>query len=282
MCLPDGSQIIAGPMARRLLLSGSNTEGGEREWDVVGPLVNIALELDGTWYCVVNSEAYTITVNPLPSPSVSDPGQVCPNALGINYNTALEAGHSYFWDVTGESGFTGQGTNSINVDWSVGPAGEVIVFDTITATGCGYSDTVIVSILDVTDPVITCPADVVQGVDADQCYGTVIGIAPASVTDDCPGAPTVTYILSNATTGSGADDASGTQFAVGITQLSGILQRISVVIKTHVASQLPLMMTRHLCLHVRQIRRVTPMQVNAHTLAQEENLIWIMLMTTAI
>ncbi len=209
------------------VVSGSSTAEVEVLWDGAGPAYDIALEVDGTGSCVGSSGTYTVNVNSLPLPSIGDPGQVCPNELNVNYITALEAGHSYFWDVTGESGFTGQGTNSINVDWGVGPAGQVIVFDTINATGCSYSDTVTVSILDVTVPVITCPADVEQGVDVDQCYGTVTGIEPTLLTDDCPGIPTLTYKLTNATIGSGIGNANNVQFAVGITTVWYIAEDFS-------------------------------------------------------
>ncbi|MFK7774875.1 MAG: HYR domain-containing protein, partial [Saprospiraceae bacterium] len=77
-----------------------------------------------------------------------------------------------------------------------------------------------IEIIDNTDPIITCPVDVTvnstNGTDA-----IVNGIAP-TVTDNC-GTMSTTYVLTNVATsniiGNGTDDASGTTFPIGTTNV---------------------------------------------------------------
>ena len=82
--------------------------------------------------------------------------------------------------------------------------------------GNGNSITVPQNVLidDVTPPTATVPADVVT------CDGTVGDISLTGVSDNCTAAPTVTYELSGATTGTGSGDASGAVFAPGVTTVT--------------------------------------------------------------
>ncbi len=80
----------------------------------------------------------TIIVNPLPTPVITGPTPVC-QTIGTNYSTystPMVAGHTYTWTVTGGTIITGQGTNSITVNWTTIGAGNVSVTETITATTC--------------------------------------------------------------------------------------------------------------------------------------------------
>ncbi len=80
----------------------------------------------------------TITVNPLPTPTVTGPSPVCQtigNAYST-YSTPSVAGNTYNWTVTGGTIVSGQGTNSITVNWTTVGAGNVSVSQTVTATGC--------------------------------------------------------------------------------------------------------------------------------------------------
>jgi hypothetical protein len=81
---------------------------------------------------------HTITVNPLPTPVITGPTPVC-QTIGTNYSTYSTpnvAGHTYTWTVIGGAIVTGQGTNSITVNWTTVGAGNVSVAETITATTC--------------------------------------------------------------------------------------------------------------------------------------------------
>ena len=89
-----------------------------------------------------------------------------------------------------------------------------------TASSCGGSETCSfdVTVNDSETPTISCPSNITgRGTDSGQCYATVNGIAPTA-NDNCT--PTITYTLSGATTGSGSNDASGTQFNLGTTTVT--------------------------------------------------------------
>jgi hypothetical protein len=85
-----------------------------------------------------SSTTLTITVNPLPTPVITGPTPVC-QTIGTNYSTystPIVAGHTYTWTVLGGTIVSGQGTNSITVNWTIVGAGNVSVTETITATTC--------------------------------------------------------------------------------------------------------------------------------------------------
>ena len=85
-----------------------------------------------------SSTTLTITVNPLPTPVLTGPTPVC-QTIGNNYSTYSTpnvAGHTYTWTVANGTIVTGQGTNSITVNWITVGAGNVSVTETITATTC--------------------------------------------------------------------------------------------------------------------------------------------------
>jgi hypothetical protein len=67
-------------------------------------------------------------------------------------------------------------------------------------------------------PIITCPGDKTVSTDPGLCSAVVNGIAPTAQLN-C-GAPSVTFTLTGATTGSGNNDASGTTFAKGVTTVT--------------------------------------------------------------
>lgn len=76
-----------------------------------------------------------------------------------------------------------------------------------------------VEISDTEDPVISCPANVVEEAPFGSSGVAVTGIAPTSASDDC-GVGSIVYSLSGATSGSGDDDASGEFFNVGVTTVT--------------------------------------------------------------
>jgi hypothetical protein len=82
-----------------------------------------------------------ITVNALPTPVITGATPVC-QTIGTNYttySTANVAGHTYNWSVTNGTIISGQGTNSITVNWTAVGAGNIGVTETITATTCSVT-----------------------------------------------------------------------------------------------------------------------------------------------
>lgn len=86
--------------------------------------------------CTPASSSYSLTVNPLPSTS-NITGNATPacNATGIVYSVTGLAGSTYAWSVpTGANIFSGQGTNSITVNFGQSN-GNITVTET-SAAGC--------------------------------------------------------------------------------------------------------------------------------------------------
>lgn len=91
---------------------------------------------------------HTITVNPLPTPVITGPAPVC-QTISTNYSTystPIVAGHTYTWTVAGGTIMSGQGTNSINVNWTTVGSGNVGVTETRTSTTCSAPATKSVTI----------------------------------------------------------------------------------------------------------------------------------------
>ncbi len=107
---------------------------------------------------------------------------------------------------------SGSGSGST---FPVGISTEVYVVD----DGLGNTDTCsfTITVNDTESPVFTsCLSDV------SSCDSIVNGIAPSATIDNCSASPTITYILSGATVGSGTGDVSGTEFNMGITTVQYI------------------------------------------------------------
>jgi large repetitive protein len=84
-----------------------------------------------------------VTVNPLPTPVITGPSPVCQTVNGNNstYSTPNVAGNAYNWVVVGGTIVTGQGTNTITVNWTTVGAGSVSVTQTILASNCSAAVT---------------------------------------------------------------------------------------------------------------------------------------------
>ena len=62
-----------------------------------------------------------------------------PVAAGVTYTTALTAGNSYAWTISGGAITAGAGTNTITVTWGAAGAGWVRVTETMAVTGCAIT-----------------------------------------------------------------------------------------------------------------------------------------------
>ncbi|MBL4651386.1 MAG: hypothetical protein JKY53_00775, partial [Flavobacteriales bacterium] len=82
------------------------------------------------------AEAYAILISEFIGPtSIDGPINVCSGSLGITYSVTNTTDAIYSWLVNGGTVASGQGTNSITVDWSQGTLGEVSVSPT-SKNGC--------------------------------------------------------------------------------------------------------------------------------------------------
>jgi gliding motility-associated-like protein len=85
-----------------------------------------------------NSDTITIITNPLPTlTSITGTLSVCPGVTGVYYwvNDA-NASSTYQWVITNGTLISGQGTDSITVDWSVNSGIGSITVQEFTAFGC--------------------------------------------------------------------------------------------------------------------------------------------------
>ncbi len=121
---------------------------------------------------------YSVTVNPMPAPTITGPAAVCVQSAGNVYNTEPGMG-TYTWTVSGNGTITAGGTstsNSVTVKWTGTGTGTVTV-NYATAAGCFATNpsvyTVTVSPLPV--PSITGPAVVCQN-SSGNIYGTETGM----------------------------------------------------------------------------------------------------------
>lgn len=100
-------------------------------------------------------DTIVVTVNPVPITSpINGSISVCENAAGTIYSVTPLSGN-YTWSVVGGIIFSGQGTNSIHVNWGTAGVGTVSVFDT-SSSGChGATQTLNVTInpIPVTSPI---------------------------------------------------------------------------------------------------------------------------------
>lgn len=117
------------------------------------------------------------------------------------------------YELTGAT--TGTGAGSVDgFFFNVGTT--TITYKVTDAAGNSVDCTTTVTIVDDEDPVIDCRTDLVVSNDPGECGAVVNGIAPTGANDNCPGWA-ITYTLSGATVDTGADDASGTIFNLGVT-----------------------------------------------------------------
>ena len=159
-----------------------------------------------------SSASFTITVVDNIPPTITGCNNITVNAT----NGTCSAVVSYVQPIPSDncSGVSMTINNPAYLPGNVFPVGIHTVVYTATdvagnVTTCSFT----VTVIDATPPVITCPAPVVVNNDLNQCGAIVNYPFPATATDDCPGAITITY-----------SPLSGSFFPVGNTTVTATAQ----------------------------------------------------------
>jgi hypothetical protein len=136
----------------------------------------------------------SVVINPFPACSITGPeGPLCPGATGNTYTGPGGTDLTYSWSVTGNGSIPGSATGqSVNVTaGSNCTSGTFTLSLTVTgAGGCQATCTKTVNVVNVTAPVITCPADKQL-----QCSESTdpTNTGTATATGNCSSNITITY-----------------------------------------------------------------------------------------
>lgn len=103
--------------------------------EIIARKATLYLTTTGMAPCTAGKDTLVITILPVPTPVVSGSSIACSSTSGYTYSTPAVAGHTYSWVVSGGTISSGQGTNSISVNWGSAGPGYVYVTETSSA-GC--------------------------------------------------------------------------------------------------------------------------------------------------
>ena len=114
------------------LISGQSTLTANVQWTNNG-----SNPVSGTISCLHTSSfgctatgSLTVTINPLPTPSIAGPTSVCQNSRQ-NYSVSGVPGNTYVWSLTGGNIIrSGQGTPNVTVEWTLPGAATLQVSET--------------------------------------------------------------------------------------------------------------------------------------------------------
>jgi gliding motility-associated-like protein len=170
----------------------------------------------GTTGSCSDTDTVAVIVNPVPvTSSINPTANVCENVLGQMYYVTGSAGSTFFWTVTGGTLASGQGNDTIFVDWGSAGGGTITVVETNTF-GCAGAPVVLNITINplpntssITGPTIVCSGSSanysVTNVAGSTYSWTVTGGIPPNgsgsiinVTWGAPGSGTVSVIETNA------------------------------------------------------------------------------------
>jgi autotransporter-associated beta strand protein len=138
-----GGNSYAWSVSGGSITSGVGTNAIVVSWGVAGAGNVTVTETIIATDCAITTSAYPVTVNPNPTPFIVGSNNVCSNQTGVTYSTALVAGGSYTWVVSGGTIVSGAGTNSIQVDWGTTGSGTVQLTETVIASTCSITTPVL-------------------------------------------------------------------------------------------------------------------------------------------
>jgi hypothetical protein len=119
------------------ILSGSGTNSITTSWSTTGPKTITVNYTNANGCTALTPGSLPVTVDPLPTPTITGPSSVCQGATGVVYTT--QAGMTnYNWTVSAGGTITAGGTstsNTVTVTWTTAGAKTVAVNYT-NAFGC--------------------------------------------------------------------------------------------------------------------------------------------------
>ena len=154
------------PPSAGTITLGQGTSSIDVEWADSGDVVVDVTNANG---CEGSSVPFSVTVNALPTPTITGDDAVCDGSDG-SYST--ETYSTYSWSIDPPSAGTitsGQGTNSIIVNWDT--SGDVIV-DVTSADGCPGDEIFSVTVNDNPSPAITGDDEICESNDGSYSVGT--------------------------------------------------------------------------------------------------------------
>ncbi len=130
----SGSGTFVWTITGGTITAGQNTNQITVTWGAAGT-GNLSVTQTDANTCVGTSNQ-NITINALPTPTILGNGSVCAGKTLEPYNVTSSANRNYSWNVTGGSIASGQGTNTITIDWGTTASGTVQITETNTLTNC--------------------------------------------------------------------------------------------------------------------------------------------------
>jgi hypothetical protein len=118
------------------IVAGAGTNSITVDWGAAGAGSVTVTQFIVSSSCTVTTPPYNVTIEAIPTPSITGDNTVCENAQNKVYATPLVAGHTYAWTVTGGTIDGPSNGNSIVVDWGAAGTGTIQLTETITASGC--------------------------------------------------------------------------------------------------------------------------------------------------
>ncbi|MFT3738953.1 MAG: hypothetical protein QM786_09350 [Breznakibacter sp.] len=115
------------------IASGQGTSSITVDWSTTGSKTITVTYVNANGCSPLSPTSHSVTVNPLPVPTISGPTTAC---VGTSGTYTTEGGMSgYTWTVTGGSVTSGSGTNSVQITWSTSGTQNVTVNYT-NSNGC--------------------------------------------------------------------------------------------------------------------------------------------------
>ena len=187
-----------------VLISGQNTDSILVNWPQGGSGTITVMEISANG-CQGNSETINITVNVVPvTSSITGPTTICENTSGSIYSITNTGGSTYNWQVTGGNIISGQGGNTITVDWGSAGFGTVIVTETSGAgcTGSPQSTNIIINQIPVVSVASLSPLCAGETINLQASGGPGVINWTASVAGTFTGQNTLTPTFTTSATGS--------------------------------------------------------------------------------